>query len=114
MQTPPKGDQQTAPGTTYRPLLVLRREYEAADLGPDAVKGCFALPCRMPDVYDVPRDRLVGSNGKDAVLDGDRRQLKMLPFARLAQSSSLFVASLEFADHVATSCSTACIWSHWD
>ena len=64
----------------------------------------------MQDVSDVPRDRLVGSIGKDAVLDGDRRQLKMLPFARLAQSSGgLFVASLEFADHVATSCS---IFSH--
>ena len=89
-----------------RLLLVLRREYEAADLGPDAVKGCFALPCRMQDVSDVPRDRLVGSNGKDAVLDGDRRQLKMLPFARLAQSPSLFVASLEFANHSSASCWT--------
>jgi hypothetical protein len=41
----------------------------------------------MQDVCDVPRDRLVGSNGKDAVLDGDRRHLKMLPFAKLAQSA---------------------------
>jgi hypothetical protein len=55
-----------------------------------------------------------GDLAEDAVFDGDRRQLKMLPFARLAQSPSLFVASLEFADHVATSCSTACIRSHWD
>jgi hypothetical protein len=53
----------------------------------------------------VPRDRLVGSNDKDAVLAGDRRQLKMLPFARLAQSSSSVDPSLEFADHVAASCS---------
>jgi hypothetical protein len=66
--------------------------------------ACRAMR-RMPDVCDVPRDRLVGSNGKDAVLDGDRRQLKMLTFARLAQSPSLFVASLEFANHVAASCS---------
>ena len=57
---------------------------------------------------------LSGPLGKDAVLDGDRRQLKML-FARLAQSpAALFVASLEFADHVATSCKTASIRSHWD
>ena len=53
---------------------------------------------------------LSGPMGKDAILDGDRRQLKMLPFARLAQSSGSFlVASLEFADHVAASCS---IFSH--
>ena len=51
----------------------------------DAVKGCFAAPWRTPDVSDVPRDhRLVGSNGKGAVLAGDRRQLRMLPFAELA------------------------------
>ena len=66
-----------------------------------SLAGCRTSP-------DVPRDRLVGSNEKDAVLDGDRR-----PFARLAQSSGGFLdASLEF--HVVTSCSTSCMRSHWD
>jgi len=82
------------------------REYKVADLGPDAVKSCFALPCRMQDVSDVPRDRLVGSIGKDAVLDGDCRQLKMLPFAKLAQSAGGIICCFaRNAGHVATSCS---------
>ena len=60
---------------------------------------------KMPDVSDVPRDRLVGSNGKDAVLDRSRAA-KDAAIRKLAQfSGGLSVASLEFADHVATSSS---------
>ena len=43
---------------------------------------------------------------KDAVLDGDCRQLKMLPFAKLAQSAGGIICCFaRNAGHVATSCS---------
>ena len=54
-----------------RPLLILRREHQAADLGLDTVQGLFALALRMQDVADPSCHLLAVAERNDAVLHGD-------------------------------------------
>ena len=65
----------------HRPLLVLGREHQAADLGLDLVKHCLALPGRMQDVAGAPRVEFAWPCRNDAVFDGDCWQVKTLPAA---------------------------------
>src|SRR5262249_48130812 len=63
----------------HRPLLVLRREHQAADLGSDAVEDFPALPLRMQDLAAAAGDLLAVADGDDAILDRDGGQVEMLP-----------------------------------
>ena len=74
-----------------RPLLILGREHQAADLRLDTVQGVFALALRMQDVADPSCDHLAVAERDDAVLDGDRRQVEMLPAALIEEMAGKVV-----------------------
>src|SRR5260370_4638286 len=81
------------------PLLVLGGEHQAADLGFDALEHRVALPLRMQDVALAAGEELAVPNGDDAVLNGDGRQVEMLPAALSEEMPGKVILMQALHDH---------------
>ena len=82
-----------------RPLLILGRELQAADLRLDAVESIFALALRMQDVADPSFHHPAAAEGNDGVVHGNCRQVEVLPTTLTKQMTGKVVLVQALHDH---------------
>src|SRR6516165_8811287 len=98
MKTEPVPSDQITFGR-YWPLLILRRELQAAHLVSHAIKRLPALPLGMQDIPAAAPEHFVATNGDVALLDRDGGKIEMAPSSLPEQMAGeiVFVPSLH--DH---------------
>lgn len=87
----------------HRPLLVLRRELQAADFGLDPLQHQLAFAPHVQEVAGATAKDAIMAAGDDAIFDGDGRQIEVMPATCLQQMTCeiVFMQALHHHDDAA-------------